>query len=46
MHYVNTEIDEGKIVFRHNFHFKNEILPYHYEERQLKEDRENILWID
>jgi len=48
MHYVNTEIDEGKIVFRHNFSFSNnEILPYHYEERQLKEDRENIIpWID
>ena len=48
IHFVNTEIDEGKIAFRYDFSFsKNEILPYHYEQRQLKEDRENIIpWIN
>ena len=37
MHLISKRIDEGDIVFRHNFEFdKDESLPLDYEKRQLK----------
>lgn len=48
IHFVTPEIDEGEIVFCHDFTFSNnEVLPYHYQDRQFKEDKANIIpWID
>ncbi len=47
MHVITTAIDEGPVVFRKDFVFSDEdIIPLHYQNKQLQHDREHLLpWL-